>query len=374
MGGRLRALLGRVNVRAPQRMSPLPHVLALSPEQLVVHAAQHGVTLPIAHARRILVDAWARPDAPVRREHVGARMRARIDAIVRRDTLQIVERVDDPSDGFVKYLLRAPDGAELEAVRIPLHRPGRFTVCLSSQVGCAMACSFCATGRLGFSRNLAAWEILASFVAVRDQAPGRVTGAVFQGQGEPLHNYDEVMCAADRLRDPCGGSISGDAITVSTVGLVPQIRRFTAERRPFRLIVSLTTTEPARRRALLPVASRFTIEDLAAAVREHHVARGGRVTLAWVLIGGCNDGPDEVARLQQLFEGVPIRVNLVDVNDAREGGYARATDEQRNRLLDALGAAGIPFMRRYSGGAARHAACGMLAATRWSDAASRPLP
>jgi 23S rRNA (adenine2503-C2)-methyltransferase len=347
-------------------MSPLPHVLELSPEQLVVHAAQHGITLAIAHARRILVDAWARPDAPARREHVGARMRARIDAIVRRDTLTIVERVDDPSDGFVKYLLRAPDGAELEAVRIPLHKPGHFTICLSSQVGCAMACSFCATGRLGFSRNLGAWEIAASFVAVRDEAPGRVTGAVFQGQGEPLHNYDEVMRAAERLRDPCGGSISGDAITISTVGLVPQIRRYTAERRPFRLIVSLTTTEPTRRRALLPVASRFAIEDLAAAVREHHVAHGGRITLAWVLIGGCNDGAEEVERLQQLFEGVPIRVNLVDVNDAREGGFARASDEQRNRLLDALGAAGIPFMRRYSGGAARHAACGMLAATRWA--------
>jgi 23S rRNA (adenine2503-C2)-methyltransferase len=351
-------------------MSPLPHVLALSPDELVAHAAEHDIVLSIAHARRILVDAWARPDAPVRREKVSKRTRAAVDAIVRHDRLTVLERVEDPDDHVVKYLLQADDGAVLEAVRIPLHRPGRFTVCLSSQVGCAMACSFCATGRLGFSRNLAAWEILASFVAVRDEAPGRVTGAVFQGQGEPLHNYDEVMRAGNRLRDACGGSISGDAITISTVGLVPQIRRYTAERHPFRLIVSLTSTELARRRTLLPVASRFALEDLAAAVREHQAARGGRVTLAWVLIGGLNDGVDEVERLQRLFEGVPIRLNLVDVNDARPDGYARASDEQRNRLLDRLSAAGIPFMRRYSGGAARHAACGMLAATRW--AASDP--
>lgn len=346
-------------------MEPRPHLLTLSPALLVAHAAAHGIALPIEHARRILVDAWARPDAPRRRETVGATMRAKIAAIVQVDRLEVVERAEDPSDGFVKYLLRAGDGAVVEAVRIPLHRPGRFTVCLSSQVGCAMGCSFCATGRLGFSRNLATWEILAAFLAVRDEAPGRVSGAVFQGQGEPFHNYDAVIAAAERLRDPCGGSISGDAITISTVGLVPQIRRFTAEGHPFRLIVSLTTTDAALRRRLLPVASRFAIDELAAAVRAHHAAHGGRITLAWVLLGGLNHGDEEVARLRELFAGVPIRLNLVDVNDAREGGYVRASDEQRNRMLDALAAAGIPFMRRYSGGAARHAACGMLAATRF---------
>ncbi|HWB76005.1 MAG TPA: radical SAM protein [Nannocystaceae bacterium] len=349
-------------------MEPRPHVLTLSPAMLVAHAAAHHIALPIEHARRILVDAWARPDAPQRRETVGASMRAKIAAIVRDERLEVVERAEDPSDGFVKYLLRAADGAVVEAVRIPLHRPGRFTVCLSSQVGCAMGCAFCATGRLGFSRNLATWEILAAFLAVRDEAPGRVSGAVFQGQGEPFHNYDAVIATAERLRDPCGGSISGDAITISTVGLVPQIRRFTAEGHPFRLIVSLTTTDEALRRRLLPIASRHPIAELAAVVRAHHAAHGGRITLAWVLLGGLNHGDEEVARLRELFDGVPIRLNLVDVNDARDDGFVRATDEQRNRLLDTLSAAGIPFMRRYSGGAARHAACGMLAATRFDDA------
>jgi 23S rRNA (adenine2503-C2)-methyltransferase len=346
----------------------LPHVLSLAPDELVAHARAHAIALPIAQARRILVDAWARPDAKPPRETIAKTTRERVAAIMRHDRLAIVDRVTDPSDGFVKYLLRAADGAEIEAVRIPLHKPGRFTVCLSSQVGCAMGCAFCATGRLGLARNLAAWEILAAFVAVRDEAPGRVSGAVFQGQGEPLHNYDEVMRAAHRLRDPCGGSISGAAITISTVGLVPQIRRYTAERHPFRLIVSLTTTDPARRKSLLPIASRFAIEDLAAAVRAHQAANGGRVTLAWVLIGGVNSGQDEVDRIRDLFAGVPITLNLIDVNDAREAGFARAPDGERNALLDRLSTAGIPFVRRYSGGSARHAACGMLAATRFEPA------
>jgi 23S rRNA (adenine2503-C2)-methyltransferase len=346
-------------------MSPLlPHVLELAPDELREHASAHGIALPIEQARRILVDAWARPDAKRPRETIARHTRERVAAIVRHERLEVVERAEDPSDGFVKYLLRCPDGAEVEAVRIPLHAAGRFTVCLSSQVGCAMRCTFCATGRLGLARNLAAWEIAAAFVAVRDEAPGRVSGAVFQGQGEPLHNYDEVIRAAHRLRDPCGGSIAGDAITISTVGLVPQIRRYTAEGHPFRLIVSLTTTDTERRKSLLPVASRFPIEELAAAVRAHQASRGGRVTLAWVLIGGMNHGADEVDRLRELFAGVPFALNLIDVNDARDDGFPRATDDERNTLLDRLSAAGIPFVRRYSGGAARHAACGMLAATR----------
>jgi 23S rRNA (adenine2503-C2)-methyltransferase len=341
-----------------------PHVLALAPEELVEHARQRGVSVPIAAARRILVDAWRHPDRKPSRETVARATREDVAAIVRDDRLEVVERVADPGDGFVKYLLRAPDGAEIEAVRIPLHKPGRFSVCLSSQVGCAMRCAFCATGRLGLARNLAAWEILAAFVAVRDEAPGRVTGAVFQGQGEPLHNYDEVMRAARRLCDPTGAAITGEAITISTVGLVAQIRRYTAEKHPFRLIVSLTTTHAERRKALLPVASRYSVEEVAAAVRAHQAARGGRVTLAWVLIGGLNGDIDEVARLRELFAGVPITLNLIDVNDPREDGFPRATDDERERLLDALSAAGIPFTRRYSGGAQRHAACGMLAATR----------
>ncbi len=346
-----------------------PHELSLSPTELVDHAMAHGVTLRIEHARRILVDAWAPASRTPLRETVAARTRASVAALLRSERVAIVERAVDPGDGFVKYLLQAPDGAEFEAVRIPLHRPGRFTVCLSSQVGCAMRCDFCATGRLGLTRNLEAWEILSSFLAIRDEAPGRVTGAVFQGQGEPLHNYDEVIRAAQRLRDPCGGAISGDAITISTVGLVPQIRRFSAERLPFRLIVSLTTTDLEVRRRLLPVVSRFDLTDLADAIRCYQANKGGRVTIAWVLISGINTAAAQVDRLAELFAGVPIIVNLIDVNDARDGGYARADDTERGQLLDRLAAAGIPFVRRYSGGAARHAACGMLAARRMATRA-----
>ena len=339
----------------------LPHILELLPDQLVAHAASHGVALRPDEARRILVDAHAPPGHARTRKPVARAKLAAVAEIVRRDAVEVIERATDPSDGFVKYLLRGRDGDVFEAVRIPLHVPGRFSVCLSSQAGCAMKCAFCATGRLGLRRHLDAWEMIATLELVRSEAPGRVTGAVFQGQGEPLHNYDAVMQAARVLSDPCGAHVAAKAITISTVGLVPQIRRYTRERQPYRLIASVTTTQPDRRKRLLPVASNFDFEELAAALREHATATGQLLTVAWVLMAGVNTDPAEIEGLRRAFAGVPFVLNLIDVNDARPDGFSRADDQERSAFIDGLAAAGIPFRRRYSGGAARHAACGMLA-------------
>ncbi|MCC6876221.1 MAG: radical SAM protein [Sandaracinaceae bacterium] len=350
-------------------MSERPHLFGLCAPDLVRELAALGVACSEPEARRLLGRVISEgkddllPRKPVKRE-----VRVAVEEHVDRAPLELVERVKDDFDGFVKYLFRSPDGALHEAVRIPLHKENCFTVCLSSQVGCAMRCDFCATGRLGLQRNLRAWEMVAAFRAVRDEAlreavPGRVTGVVFQGQGEPLQNYDEVIQAARVLSDPCGGRVTAGAITISTVGLVPQIRRFTAERQPFRLIVSLTSAVTERRKRLLPVAGKIPMEDLAEAIREHDRSRsGGRVTVAWVLMGGVNHDEEEVLRLKEIFHGVRLRLNLIDVNDDREGGYRRATDEERKAFYAKLQVLGVPIVRRYSGGANRNAACGMLAA------------
>jgi 23S rRNA (adenine2503-C2)-methyltransferase len=140
---------------------------------------------------------------------------------------------------------------------------------------------------------------------------------------------------------------------------------------PYRLIVSLTSARPDRRRRLIPVAGQVPIGELADAIRERAAVTGERVTIAWVLIGGENTGDDEIEALRELLADVPIRINLIDVNDARDDGYRRAGDDERNRFVDALAALHIPFQRRYSGGAERHAACGMLAAQRCADGPSQ---
>ena len=342
------------------------HLFGMLPEDLAGHLRAHGVAVRDAEARRLVAHgiAHGRGGHPTSRP-VPRTVEAAIEELIDRRRLEIVERATDPSDGFVKYLFRLHDGAFVEAVRIPLETEGRFTVCLSSQAGCAMACDFCATGRLGLTRHLEPWEIVAQFVAVRDEAPGVVTGAVFQGQGEPLHNYAAVMRAAEILSHPCGGRIAAKAITISTVGIVPAIHRFARERRPYKLIVSLTSAIDARRRELVPAASAWSVRELVDAVREYQRTAGGRVTIAWVVLGGINTGRDEIEALHAHFDGIPLRLNLIDVNDARPDGYRRATDEELSSFRDALRALeDVPVVRRYSGGAARHAACGMLAAVR----------
>jgi 23S rRNA (adenine2503-C2)-methyltransferase len=348
------------------------HLFGMLPETLAALLREHGVAVRDAEARRVLAHAVAsgRDGFPVSRP-VPRHVERAVARLTTRERLEIVERVTDESDGFVKYLFRLHDGALVEAVRIPLEDPGRFTVCLSSQAGCAMACDFCATGRLGLTRHLEAWEIVAQFVAVREEAPGVVSGAVFQGQGEPLHNFEAVMEATRILSHPCGGRIAAKNITISTVGLVPAILRMASEPRPYRLIVSLTSAIDARRKALLPAASAWPVREVAAAVRRYQRAHGGRVTIAWVVLGGINTGDDEVEALREHFGGLPLRLNLIDVNDAREDGYRRATPDELSRFRDSLRTLGVPVVRRYSGGAARHAACGMLASMR-SETTSLP--
>jgi 23S rRNA (adenine2503-C2)-methyltransferase len=286
--------------------------------------------------------------------------------------LSLLEKAVSPADGFTKYLFRGAGPEPFEAVRIPLlHRPEdrKYVVCVSSQVGCAMGCVFCATGRMGFRRNLAAWEIVDQVMQVRDDSPDPVRGVVMMGMGEPFRNYDRVMRAAEVLSEPCGLAIEAKAITISTVGIVPMIRRFTAERRPYRLIVSLTSADPARRRELLPVEAVHPLPELMAAVRDYHRASGRRVTLAWTLIRGVNTRPEEARRIAELTAGLPVQMDLIDVNDA-SGEFLPPGDAERNAFQDALRAElGMPVVRRYSGGQDVRAGCGMLAGQPAGDVA-----
>ena len=291
---------------------------------------------------------------------LSRRLAAEIAARSHTLRLEVVDRRASRIDPFVKYLFRAADGRVFEAVRIPLDRP-RWSVCVSSQAGCALGCVFCETGRLGLERDLEPWEIVEQVLTVRREGPERpVTGVVFQGQGEPFQNYDNVIRAAEILRDPCGARISGDRITISTVGVLPMMERYTAEGHPYRLILSLTSALPDKRAELVPLAHRYPVPALAAAMRRHAEKRGGPVNLAWVLMAGINTGADEARALGRLFAGVKVRLSAIDVNDPT-GRFHPPDDAERSRFFSALADNGIGFVRRYSGGADIHAACGMLA-------------
>jgi len=296
--------------------------------------------------------------------------------------LRVVRR-ERAGDGFVKYLFELDGGAQVEAVRIPVpcEAPGadvsayagkekKYIVCVSSQAGCALACAFCATGRLGFSRNLAAHEIVGQVLEVRREADRPVRGVVFMGMGEPFLNYDPVIAAARILSHPCGGAIDGRAITISTAGIVPAIRRYTAEGHKFRLAVSLTQADAARRLPLMPIERMHPTHELVAAMHDHARARRTRVLVEYVLLGGVNDSPGDAEALARLLDARLVKLDLIDVN-GEVGGFRRSTREARSAFLDVLSRAGIPFGIRYSGGQEVAAGCGQLAASSEQRAGAR---
>jgi 23S rRNA (adenine2503-C2)-methyltransferase len=276
--------------------------------------------------------------------------------------LQVVER-RRADDGFVKYLFDSPLGGRVEAVRIPIFDE-KYVICVSSQVGCALACDFCMTGKLGFKRNLQTWEILDQVLQVRAEADRPVRGVVFMGMGEPLLNYKETLRAADILRHPAGLSIAGDAITFSTAGHVPAIRRYTREGHPYRLAFSVTSAIPEKRARVLPIEKTHPLPELIEAIREYSTVRRERAMIAYVAISGFNLGLEDAEALKVAFEGIPIKVDLIDVTDPT-GKYLPPTPEELSAFRDHLQILKSPVARRYSGGKEIGAACGTLAATQY---------
>lgn len=334
----------------------------LTSDEAEAALAPFGVS---AHAaRRIRMMALRKGEVPAKLPGVASKLLDVVREHVRVPRLELVDKKVSPRDGFAKYLFRGDGPDCFEAVRIPLlHRAGeeKYVVCVSSQVGCAMGCIFCATGRLGLRRNLSAWEMVDQVVQIGADSPHPVGGVVFMGMGEPLNNYEAVMRAARIMSEPCGLAISGKGITISTAGIVPGIRRMTEERVPFRLVVSLTSADQARRRELMPVEVAYPLEDLVESLRAYHVTMRRRVTLAWIMIAGVNTREQDAIELAELVKGLPVKMDLIDVNDPT-GQFMPPSDEERNTFRDSLRKhLQAPVARRYSGGEDIRAACGMLA-------------
>jgi 23S rRNA (adenine2503-C2)-methyltransferase len=332
--------------------------------QLFAGLAHAGVTPHLA--RRLLAAAVRRGTLPALGSDLPARLRDDLRKLTAIPHLTPVRKTVSPRDGFTKYLFQGHGPGQFEAVRIPLlHRPDdlKYVACVSSQVGCAMGCAFCATGRMGFGRHLAAWEIVDQVIKIQADSAHPVRGVVFMGMGEPLLNYDAVMTAVRILSEPCGLAIAAKAITISTVGILAGIRRFTAEGLSARLVVSLTSADPRQRLELLPVEKANPTPDLIQALREYHAATGQRVTLAWTMLSGINVSAEAAQRLADLTRGLPIKLDLIDVNDPT-GRFLPPSAVELDAFRDALRARlAMPVARRYSGGQDIHAACGMLASS-----------
>jgi 23S rRNA (adenine2503-C2)-methyltransferase len=283
-------------------------------------------------------------------------LRAYLEREVPFSTLEVVTERES-SDGTVKTLFRTHDGHSIEAV-LMRYRDGRCSLCLSSQSGCPLTCTFCATGQMRFGRNLTAWEILDQALHFRRCEP--VNHAVYMGMGEPFLNHDAVLESARLLPDL---GITHRRTTISTVGWLPGLRRFVDEAtEPIRLALSLHAADPSLRSELMPVNDRYPLEAVLAECRRYVELRRRKVFVEYVMLAGVNDSPAAARELAALLDGKSFKVNLIPYNPT--GMYDGSSRVAIDRFKSVLDRARIPATVRLTRGRDIEAACGQLASVR----------
>jgi 23S rRNA (adenine2503-C2)-methyltransferase len=284
-----------------------------------------------------------------------------------------VDAVLTARDGTRKLRLRTADGAALESVLIPNEERG-YTQCVSSQVGCALTCRFCATASLGFLRNLATWEIVDQVYQAQDLLqreadesgapyPGRITNLVFMGMGEPLHNYNQVKRAVELLTHPQGAALAGRRITISSSGLVPAIERFARDELATEvgLAISLNATTDEVRDRVMPINTRWNIAALLAAVRKVPQQRRRFVTFEYVLLADVNDSDDDTRRLAALVGDMRCQINVIPFNPHEHAPFRRPSSARVQRFMALCRGLGLQVHLRTPRGDDIGAACGQLA-------------
>jgi len=291
-----------------------------------------------------------------------ARMRQELSNRFDFQPLEPIQEFSSTDGMTVKTLFRLRDGRAIEAVLMRYNR--RRTLCISTQAGCGMGCVFCATGQMGFLRNLSSGEIVAQVLYYAQQLASQkesVTNIVLMGMGEPFHNYEATMHAIDRLNHPDGFAFGARRFTISTVGLVPAIRRFTAEKRQVNLAISLHATEDELRSSMLPINKKYPIQELIQACREYVDQTHRRISFEWALIRDVNDSRSQAERLAKLLDGLVCHVNIIPLNPTLKYSGQGTTSQRAQEFQQELERHGIPCSTRLRRGIDIQAGCGQLA-------------
>jgi len=275
-------------------------------------------------------------------------------------TLQVEKRIKSKKDESIKILFRTWDNHFIETVSMA--NGDRHTVCLSSQAGCALDCSFCATGRQGFERNLSTGEIIDQLIFVRENIDQPITNVVFMGMGEPFHNYNNVLNASDIFHSPKGFNLASTRITISTAGLLPQIKQFISEKRRYKLAISLNAADDRVRNDIMPINKKWPIAELVNAGKEYSNQKKRLVMFEYVLLKGINDSENHALQLAQLLQGIPCKLNLIPYNET-DGIYQRPEEKVITRFSEILYENRNEYLVlvRWSKGQDIDAGCGQLA-------------
>ena len=269
-------------------------------------------------------------------------------------------QVEKSKDGTQKFLFGLEDGNKIESVLIPEKK--RLTLCISTQAGCAMGCQFCLTGKRGLKRNLTTAEIVNQILAVRETLPDKtsITNIVLMGMGEPLANYGNVLKAIELMTHPEAFKFSSRRVTLSTVGLLPELKQLAQEKIRFRLAVSLNASTEETRSRLMPINLRHPLKKLLELFRKYPLPPRARITFEYVLLEGENDSFEDAKRLLKLLKGIPSKINLIPLNEAPGIPYKKPSEERVRQFQEILMEGGLTAVIRTSKGADISAACGQL--------------
>ncbi len=311
-------------------------------------------------ARQLFQWLWQKGESDISRfSNLSMALRAKLTSLGYTEAVSLVQVTGDDPTRTRKLLVSLNDGHYVETVLIP--NSDSATVCVSTQVGCPLACAFCATGKLGLKRNLTAGEIAQQVLLAQQLTSFRVNRVVFMGMGEPFANYEASLKAADILHSELGLGLGARRITISTAGVVPGIRRFIAEQRPYQLAISLNATTDELRDKLMPLNRRWPLDELLVVAREFSHNRRDVLTFEYVLLRGVNDSPADARRLIGLLGGLRCKLNLIPYNET-EGDFKRPTENDVEYFFHYLRKAPFPVTIRWSRGRKVKAACGQLVA------------
>jgi 23S rRNA (adenine2503-C2)-methyltransferase len=269
-------------------------------------------------------------------------------------------QVEQARDGTKKFLFQLEDGNRIESVLIP--DKARLTLCVSTQVGCALGCRFCLTGKNGWKRDLMVSEILNQILSVRETLIDKesITNVVLMGMGEPLANYENTVKAIELMGHPDAFKFSSRRITLSTVGLLPELERLAQEKIQFRLAVSLNASDEDSRSHLMPINRRYPLRKVLEACRNFPLRPRARITFEYVLVEGVNDSSQDAKRLLRILRGIPSKVNLIPLNEASGIPFKKPSEEKIVQFQEILMQGGLTAIVRKSKGAEISAACGQL--------------
>jgi 23S rRNA (adenine2503-C2)-methyltransferase len=269
-------------------------------------------------------------------------------------------RTEEARDGTKKFLFELEDKKRIESVLIP--DKDRLTLCISTQAGCAFGCKFCLTGKMGLKRNLTTSETLNQILAVRETLNGKrsMTNIVLMGMGEPLANYENTMKAIELMLHPDAFKFSSRRVTLSTVGLLPEMEKMATERIRFRLAISLNATEEETRSQLMPINRRYPLKKILQLCRTFPLQPRSRITFEYVMLREINDSPRDAKRLLKMLNRIPSKVNLIPLNEAPGIPFKRPSDETVRQFQEILINGGLTTIVRASKGAEISAACGQL--------------